>query len=75
MGSGGDLKELLKLDGSASEAVGVVDDDGVPMALADVDQEALILGSPLAAIGRDVVVYVLVGDGPAEVRGEPAAVF
>jgi hypothetical protein len=36
VGGGGDLKELLKLDGTAGEAVGVVDDDGVPMALADV---------------------------------------
>jgi len=73
IGSGGDLKELLKLDGAAGEAVGVVDDDGVPTAVADVDQEALILGSPLAAIGRDVVVDVLVCDRPAEVRGETAA--
>ena len=63
-----DLAELLELDRAAGQPVDVVDQHGVDQAVGQVGQHPLVLGSSLAGVGRQVVVDVLLGHDPAQVR-------
>jgi len=57
------LDELLELDRPSVSSVQVPDDDRVASAVVDVFEHASVGRTLLPAVGTDVVVYVLCGDG------------
>jgi hypothetical protein len=70
-----DEVELFELGWLSGEAVEVVDDYGVDIAVPNVVGHPLAVGSVLAGKGRNSVVDVLVINGPTKVGGKSEAVL